>query len=64
MHLQVEWMFKQPACLELTHNWGTENDANFKVHNGNDEPKGYVRAAEGFLLPKMRRRCQNYAKCP
>lgn len=19
--LQVEWMFKQPGCLELTHNW-------------------------------------------
>ena len=35
-------MFSQPASLELTHNWGTESDANFKgYHSGNDEPKGY-----------------------
>ena len=34
-------MFKQPATLELTHNWGTEDDPNFKAHNGNDKPQGY-----------------------
>lgn len=35
-------MFSQPATLELTHNWGTESDADFKgYHSGNDEPKGY-----------------------
>ncbi len=35
-------MFSQPATLELTHNWGTESDDNFKgFHSGNDEPKGY-----------------------
>ncbi len=40
--LQVEWMFSQPASLELTHNWGTESDAEFKgYHSGNDDPKGY-----------------------
>lgn len=27
--------------LELTHNWGTENDPNFTYHNGNSEPRGY-----------------------
>eukprot|EP00607_Mallomonas_marina_P001948 CAMPEP_0182428278 /NCGR_PEP_ID=MMETSP1167-20130531/21880_1 /TAXON_ID=2988 /ORGANISM="Mallomonas Sp, Strain CCMP3275" /LENGTH=349 /DNA_ID=CAMNT_0024611061 /DNA_START=111 /DNA_END=1160 /DNA_ORIENTATION=+ len=26
------------TCLELTHNYGTENDDNFKVNNGNVEP--------------------------
>lgn len=26
------------TCLELTHNYGTENDENFKVNNGNVEP--------------------------
>lgn len=26
------------GIIELTHNYGTENDANFKVNNGNAEP--------------------------
>lgn len=32
---------KLEGVLELTHNWGTENDADFKYHNGNEEPQGY-----------------------
>jgi lactoylglutathione lyase len=39
--LQVNWMFQQPATLELTHNWGTESDPEAKMHNGNDKPQGY-----------------------
>lgn len=38
---QVNWMFQQPATLELTHNWGTEADPDAKMHNGNDKPQGY-----------------------
>ena len=26
------------SCLELTHNWGSENDKDFVVNNGNIEP--------------------------
>lgn len=29
------------GILELTWNYGTENDASFKYHNGNDEPQGF-----------------------
>ncbi|CCK69697.1 lactoylglutathione lyase GLO1 KNAG_0C06000 [Huiozyma naganishii CBS 8797] len=29
------------GLLELTHNWGTEDDAEFRYHNGNDAPQGY-----------------------
>lgn len=29
------------ALLELTHNWGTEEDPDFKYHNGNEAPQGY-----------------------
>jgi lactoylglutathione lyase len=29
------------GLLELTWNYGTEKDANFKYHNGNDEPQGF-----------------------
>ncbi|CDU25848.1 probable glyoxylase I [Sporisorium scitamineum] len=32
---------EREAVLELTHNHGTENDANFSYHNGNQEPKGF-----------------------
>ncbi|SCV03938.1 LAME_0H14444g1_1 [Lachancea meyersii CBS 8951] len=31
----------QEGLLELTHNWGTENDPEFKYHNGNEKPQGY-----------------------
>src|SRR6266487_3699946 len=29
------------GLLELTWNYGTESDENFKYHNGNDEPQGF-----------------------
>ena len=29
------------GLLELTWNHGTEKDADFKYHNGNDEPQGF-----------------------
>lgn len=29
------------GVLELTHNWGTEEDPDFHYHNGNDKPQGY-----------------------
>ncbi|OEL33685.1 Lactoylglutathione lyase [Dichanthelium oligosanthes] len=39
---RTEWTFRQKATLELTHNWGTENDPEFKgYHNGNSDPRGF-----------------------
>lgn len=35
------WTFSQSGILELTHNWGTENDADFTYHNGNTQPQGF-----------------------
>lgn len=29
------------GVLELCHNWGTENDADYAIHNGNKDPKGF-----------------------
>ena len=29
------------GLLELTWNYGTEKDENFKYHNGNDQPQGF-----------------------
>lgn len=36
-----EWLLSQRGVLELTHNHGTESDANFHYHDGNGEPRGF-----------------------
>ena len=33
--------FSQTGILELTHNWGTENQADFAYHDGNAQPQGF-----------------------
>jgi lactoylglutathione lyase len=38
---RTRWTFNQLAAIELTHNWGTENDESHKYHNGNDAPQGF-----------------------
>ena len=35
------WTFSQRGVLELTHNWGTETQAEFAYHNGNAQPQGF-----------------------
>jgi len=38
---RTEWMKSIPGILELTHNHGTEDDADFAYHNGNTDPRGF-----------------------
>jgi lactoylglutathione lyase len=38
---RTKWLFAQRAILELTHNWGTEDDAAFAYHDGNAKPQGF-----------------------
>ena len=38
---RTAWTFSQTGILELTHNWGTEKDADFKYHDGNAQPQGF-----------------------
>ena len=38
---RTAWTFSQAGILELTHNWGTESDAEFKYHDGNAQPQGF-----------------------
>ncbi len=38
---RTAWTFSQRGILELTHNWGTEDDAGFKYHDGNAQPQGF-----------------------
>jgi len=35
------WLFAQRGILELTHNWGSETQADFKYHDGNAQPQGF-----------------------
>ncbi|WP_414500315.1 MULTISPECIES: lactoylglutathione lyase [unclassified Zymobacter] len=46
-----QWTFSQRGLLELTHNWGTENDADFQYHNGNAEPQGFGHIC--FAVPDL-----------
>ncbi|CAK0735017.1 Lactoylglutathione lyase [Coccomyxa viridis] len=55
---RVEWMFKQPATLELTHNWGTEDDSSYKAHSGNEDPKGYGHI--GLSVPDVYAACERF----
>ena len=48
---RTTWTFSQRAMLELTHNWGTETDKNFKHHNGNSKPQGFGHI--GFSVPNV-----------
>ena len=48
---RTTWMFSRPAVLELTHNWGSENDPEQHYHNGNDQPQGFGHIA--FSVPDV-----------
>ena len=43
--------FSQPGVLELTHNYGTESDAEFHYHSGNSEPQGFGHIC--FAVPNL-----------
>lgn len=38
---RTAWTFAQRGVLELTHNWGTEAQSDFKYHDGNAQPQGF-----------------------
>ena len=38
---RMAWTFSQRGVLELTHNWGSEAQADFKYHDGNAQPQGF-----------------------
>ncbi|KAG7673980.1 hypothetical protein Ndes2526B_g02543 [Nannochloris sp. 'desiccata'] len=56
---RARWMFGLPGCLELTHNWGTENDPEFQgYHNGNDGPRGFGHI--GLSVPSVEAACKRF----
>lgn len=48
---RVQWTFAQRGVLELTHNWGSEDDPALAYHDGNAEPQGFGHIA--FAVPDL-----------
>ncbi|XP_041044362.1 lactoylglutathione lyase isoform X1 [Carcharodon carcharias] len=52
------WTFSRRATIELTHNWGTENDENQAYHNGNSDPRGFGHL--GIAVPDVYAACKRF----
>ncbi len=50
--------FRRRGMLELTHNWGDEEDESLRFHSGNDEPKGFGHI--GFTVPDLDAACERF----
>ena len=52
------YTLSQKAVLELTHNWGTENDEDFSHHDGNSDPRGFGHI--GITVPDVYEACERF----
>ncbi|GAA3565647.1 MULTISPECIES: lactoylglutathione lyase [Marinobacter] len=55
---RTTFTFGREAMLELTHNWGTEDDPDFHYHNGNDQPQGFGHI--GIAVPDVYRAAERF----
>ncbi|CAI9768540.1 unnamed protein product [Fraxinus pennsylvanica] len=56
---RTNWTFGQKAVLELAHEWGTENDPDFRgYHTGNSEPLGYGHI--GITVHDVNKACKRF----
>lgn len=52
--------FSTPGLLELTHNWGSEEDPDFEPHSGNEAPKGYGHIC--IAVPDIEAACRRFTE--
>ena len=58
---KTQWVFGRSGLIELTHNWGTENDENFAgYHSGNEKPKGFGHI--GITVPDVYAASERFGK--
>lgn len=50
---RMAYTFSQAGVLELTHNWGTEKNQDFKYHDGNAQPQGFGHIC--FAVPDLKK---------
>ena len=54
----TRYLFQRQGVLELTHNWGTENEDGAVYHDGNSEPRGFGHIA--LDVPDVDAACERF----
>lgn len=54
----AKYAFGREAVLELTHNWGTEDQPETPYHNGNTEPRGFGHIC--ISVPNIQEACMRF----
>ena len=55
---RTKWVFSRKATLELTYNYGTEDDPDQAYHSGNSDPRGYGHI--GIHVPDVYKACERF----
>lgn len=55
---RLRWVLGQPGVLELTYNYGTEQDPDFHYHDGNGEPRGFGHLC--VSVPDVKAACERF----
>ncbi|WP_049623227.1 lactoylglutathione lyase [Frateuria defendens] len=55
---RLAWALAQPGVLELTYNYGTEQDPAFHYHHGNGEPRGFGHLC--VSVPDVKAACERF----
>ena len=57
---RIAWLSRVRTVLELTHNWGTEDDPDFNYQVGNTNNQGFGHL--GISVPDVDKACERFEK--